>query len=98
MTSNSQTSGKLEAESDIPMASEVNPAKPIWEPQPSKSTIQDIAVNCVKRLEYIGHTNMEISLANITENLLNVNGSGNYHASTEDTPLPALKTESDTQE
>ena len=39
MTRNSQTSGKLEEESDIPLASEVNPAKPIREPQPSKSTI-----------------------------------------------------------
>ena len=67
---------KFEPEPNLHKQSEVDLSRTGWEPQSSKSTIQAIAINKVKRLDYAGHKEKEISLTSVAENIFNVSGCG----------------------
>ena len=51
-----------------------------------------MSVHRVKRLDNICNEDMKITVTSVAKNLLNVNREVAYQASTEETPLPALKT------
>ena len=79
------------------MEREIDLKKPKLETKPTKGTIKNVPIHGIKRLYNISNKDMIIRSMSLTQDLFNINAV-EYQASTEETPLPALNTESGTQE